>query len=147
MNRSCYAFVIVMRYDCGTLGRPVTLLRMVRIPILASFARPLEFSQTGSRAGRAGDSGGRSRATMKRHMCARGLLVGAISVTALAASTGIAHADGDPFSAPTPGIIDFLVANTPALSVDPADEGGPAVNWDGVGMYCQNLFVRCRESG
>jgi hypothetical protein len=147
MNRSCYAFVIVMRYDCGTLGRPVTLVRMVRIPILALFARPLEFSQTGSRrkSWRFG-ADDREGDEMKRHMCARGLLVGAISVTALAASTGIAHADSDPFSSPTPGIIDFLVENTPALYVDPADEGGPAVNWDGVGMYCQNLFMRCRES-
>jgi hypothetical protein len=81
---------------------------------------------------------------MKRHMCARGLLVGAISVTALAASTGIAHADGGDPSSPTPGIVDFLVANTPALSVDPTDEGGRAADWDGVGMYCENQFVRCR---
>jgi hypothetical protein len=84
---------------------------------------------------------------MKRHMCARGLLVGAITVTALAASNGIAHADGDAFTVPTPGIIDLITAENPAWFVDPRDEGGPAADWGGVGMYCQNLFVRCRESG
>ena len=81
---------------------------------------------------------------MKLHTCGRGLLAGAISVVALAGGTGVAHADSDPFVPPGPGIIVQLLTQTPALFVDPADEGGPSVNWDGVGMYCQNLFVRCR---
>jgi hypothetical protein len=81
---------------------------------------------------------------MRCHMCARALLVGALSVTALGISTGIAHADPDGFGVPTPGIVDFLVADTPALFADPGDEGGRTQDWGGVGMYCENLMVRCR---
>jgi hypothetical protein len=80
---------------------------------------------------------------MKFHTCTRGLLAGAMSVLALAASTAVAQAEPDPF-VPTPGIIDQILTQTPALFVDPADEGGPGSNSDGVGMYCENLFVRCR---
>jgi hypothetical protein len=67
-----------------------------------------------------------------------------MSVMALAGSSGVAAAQPEPIPPPVPGIIDQLVADTPALFVDPRDEGGPASDWDGVGMYCQNLFVRCR---
>jgi hypothetical protein len=74
----------------------------------------------------------------------RQLVAIAITVTALAAGTGVANAEPDPFSPPSPGIIDQLDTETPTLFVDPADEGGPSMNWGGVGMYCQNLFVRCR---
>ena len=81
---------------------------------------------------------------MKLHTCARGLLAGAISVVALAGGTGVAHADSDPFLPPGPGIIDQLLTSSPALLVDPRDEGGPSTNWGGVGMYCENQFVRCR---
>ena len=84
------------------------------------------------------------RAAMKLRTCARGLLAGAIGVMALAGSTGAAHADSDPFVGSGPGIIDQLLTSTPALFVNPSDEGGPSTNWDGVGMYCQNLFVHCR---
>lgn len=80
---------------------------------------------------------------MKLHTCARGLLAGAMSVMALAGGTGVAQADSDPFLPGGPGIIDQILTETPALSVDPKDEGGPSVGWDGVGMYCQNLYVRC----
>jgi hypothetical protein len=80
---------------------------------------------------------------MKRHVCGRGMLAGAMGVLALAASTGVAHADSDPFTPAGPGIINQILTETPALSVDPADEGGPGSNYDGVGMYCENLFVRC----
>jgi hypothetical protein len=82
---------------------------------------------------------------MKRHVCARGLLVGAISVIALVGGTGVARADSDVFGSPVPGIIDQLLTQTPALFVNPADEGGPSVNWGGTGMYCQNLSVRCSK--
>ena len=81
---------------------------------------------------------------MKLHTCARGLLAGAIGVMALAGSTGIAHAQPDPIPPPAPGIIDQLLTETPDLFVDPRDEGGPGSNSDRVGMYCENLFVRCR---
>ena len=81
---------------------------------------------------------------MKLHNCARGLLAGAMSALALAASTGVAHADSDPFLPPGPGIIDQILTQTPALSVDPGDEGGPVVGWGGAGMYCENQFIQCR---
>jgi hypothetical protein len=74
--------------------------------------------------------------------CARGLLAGAMIVMALAGGAGVARADPDDVSAPS--IIDQLITQTPALLVDPADEGGPSIDWDGVGMYCENLFARCR---
>ena len=81
---------------------------------------------------------------MKPHRFAPILMAGAASVMALAGGAGVAHADSDPFAPSGPGIIDQILTETPALFVDPADEGGPSNNWDGVGMYCQNLFVRCR---
>jgi hypothetical protein len=74
----------------------------------------------------------------------RVLVAGAMAVTALAAGTGVANAEPDPFSPPAPGIVDLIVADTPVLSTDPADEGGLSLAWGGTGMYCQNLFVRCR---
>jgi len=77
---------------------------------------------------------------MRLHNC--GLLAGAMSAVALAASSGVANAD-DPFTPGTPGIIDQILTQTPALFVNPSDEGRPSSNWDGDGMYCQNLFVRC----
>jgi hypothetical protein len=82
---------------------------------------------------------------MKLRTCALGLLGVAMSVMALAGGTGVAHADPDPVvPAPAPGIIDQLLTETPDLFVDPRDEGGPGSNSDRVGMYCENLFVRCR---
>jgi hypothetical protein len=80
---------------------------------------------------------------MKLYTCARGVLAVAMSVMALAGGTGVAHAD-DPFLPPGPGIIDQILMQTPALFVDPKDEGGPKGGWGGVGMYCENLYVRCR---
>jgi hypothetical protein len=81
---------------------------------------------------------------MTLHRCARRLLVGGVSVVALAGSTGVAHAQPGPTPPPVPSIIDQLITSTPALSVNPSDEGGPSTPWDGVGMFCQNLWVRCR---
>ena len=82
-------------------------------------------------------------ATMKLHRCALRLLAGGIGVLALAWCAGVAHAQPDA-SPPVPSIIDQLVTSTPALSVDPSDEGGRSTQWGGVGMVCQNLRVRCR---
>lgn len=81
---------------------------------------------------------------MKRHMLARGLLAGAVSVIALAGSTGVANAEPEPIPAPVPGIIDQLLTQTPVLFVDPNNEGGQGNDWGGVGMYCQNQGVHCR---
>jgi hypothetical protein len=80
---------------------------------------------------------------VKRRMLALGLLAGGMTATALVGPTGIAHADLDPFTPPVPGLIDQLLTETPDLFVDPRDEGGPSTNSDRVGMYCENLFVRC----
>jgi hypothetical protein len=80
---------------------------------------------------------------MKHRMLALGLLAGGMTAMTFAAGTGIAHADLDPFAPPAPGVIDQLLTETPDLFVDPRDEGGPWANSDRVGMYCENLFVRC----
>jgi hypothetical protein len=80
---------------------------------------------------------------MTLHRSARRLLFGGLGVVALAGATGVAHAQPDPTPPPVPSIIDQLVTSTPALSVNPSDQGGPSTPWDGVGMFCQNLFVRC----
>lgn len=74
----------------------------------------------------------------------RVLVAGAMSVLGLAASSAVASADPDPFSPPGPGVVDLITTESPTLFVDPSDEGGPSMAWGGTGMYCQNLFVRCR---
>ncbi len=73
----------------------------------------------------------------------RVLVAGAMSAMALAASTAVANADSDPF-APGPGVVDLITTEGPGLFVDPSDEGGPSMAWGGAGMYCQNLYVKCR---
>jgi hypothetical protein len=80
---------------------------------------------------------------MKRRMLALGLLAGGMTAATLAGGIGIAHADPDPFTPPAPGLIDQILTETPDLFVDPRDEGGPSANSDRVGMYCENMFVRC----
>lgn len=80
---------------------------------------------------------------MKLHACTRGLLAGAISLMALAGATGVAHADPDPTPPPVPDI-DQSLPDLPILFANPANQQLPPVNWDGVGMYCQNLQVTCR---
>jgi len=81
---------------------------------------------------------------MKPRRLAPILMAGAASAMALAGGAGIAHADSNPIAPSGPSIIDQILTQTPALFVNPSDEGGPATNWDGVGMYCENLFVHCR---
>ena len=86
---------------------------------------------------------------MKRHTCARGLLVGAVGALAFVGGTGMAHADPDTAPPPAPTIdqilTETLLTQTPSLFANPADRGRPSeANWDGVGMYCQNLYVKCR---
>jgi hypothetical protein len=82
--------------------------------------------------------------TMKLHRCALALLAGGIGAVALAGGTAVARAQPAPSPPPVPPIIDQLVTQTPALWVDPSDEGGPSIRWGGVGMFCENPFVRCR---
>lgn len=81
---------------------------------------------------------------MKRQRCALRLLAGGMGFVALAGGTGVARALPDPSPPPAPSIIDQLVTDSPALSVDPTDEGGPSTEWGGVGMFCENQSVRCR---
>ncbi len=69
-------------------------------------------------------------------------LAGALSWMALTGGTGIARAD-DPADPTTP-LIDRVVTETPDVFADPRDEGGPSFNWGGTGMYCENMYVRCR---
>jgi hypothetical protein len=80
---------------------------------------------------------------MKHRMMIRALLTVAVGAAALIAGTGTAQADSEPFNPSAPGIIDQILTQTPALFVDPSDEGGPSTNWGGVGMYCENMFVKC----
>ncbi|OBF53620.1 hypothetical protein A5787_05760 [Mycobacterium sp. 852002-50816_SCH5313054-b] len=74
----------------------------------------------------------------------RVLVAVAMSAMALAASSAVANADPDPFSPPSPGVVDLITTESPGLLVDPSDEGGPSMAWGGTGMYCQNLYVKCR---
>jgi hypothetical protein len=81
---------------------------------------------------------------MKRRMLALAFLAGGMSAMNLAGGAGVAHADPDPFTPPAPGLIDQILTETPDLYTDPRDEGGPSVNSGSTGMYCENMFVRCR---
>lgn len=80
---------------------------------------------------------------MTRRMLALGLLAGGMTAMTVTGGTGVARAD-DPFTPPAPGVIDQLLTETPDLFADPRDEGGASAYSDRVGMYCENLFVRCR---
>lgn len=83
---------------------------------------------------------------MKARACARGLVAGAISVVALCSGTGLAQADPDgPTPIPViPELGQFDTIDAPSIFTNPADRGRPIEkNWDGVGMYCQNIFIRC----
>jgi hypothetical protein len=81
---------------------------------------------------------------MKLRACALGLLAGVLSGIAVAGGAGVARADPATDPGPAPGIINQILTETPDLFVDPRDEGGQGTNSDRVGMYCENLFVRCR---
>jgi hypothetical protein len=80
---------------------------------------------------------------MQRRVLALGLLAGGMTAMTMAVGPGVARAD-DPFTPPAPGLIDQILTETPDLFVDPRDEGGQSTNSDRVGMYCENMFVRCR---
>jgi len=81
---------------------------------------------------------------MRYHRLTVRLLVCGFSAMALAGTTGVAAAQPDNNQPPGPSIIDQLVTSTPVLSVNPSDAGRSSAPWGGVGMFCQNLGVRCR---
>ncbi|CDO87675.1 hypothetical protein AWC29_27610 [Mycobacterium triplex] len=82
---------------------------------------------------------------MKIRSYARGLLAGAFSVAALGCGAGIAHAAPDPTVPPIPPSLNQLeTVDAPSIFTNPADRGRPLKkNWNGFGMYCENIFVRC----
>jgi hypothetical protein len=81
---------------------------------------------------------------MKLHVCTRGLLAGAISLMALAGGAGVAQADPDTTASTVDEIDEPPVPEPAILFANPNNQQVPPVNWDGVGMYCQNLHVTCR---
>lgn len=72
------------------------------------------------------------------------MLASALSVVGLGYGAGVAVAQPDPSPPWVPSIIDQLITQTPVLSVDPTDQGGPATQWGGFGMFYQNQGVSCR---
>lgn len=83
---------------------------------------------------------------MKSHVCAAGLFACAVCVANFFGATGLANADPQTDGSGGANIVinQLISGAVPALRVDTQDEGGPGQNWEGVGMYCQNLFVRCQ---
>jgi hypothetical protein len=85
---------------------------------------------------------------MNARSYARGLVAGAICVLALWGGSGPAHADDTDFD-PEPPILpeigQFNNVDGPSFFTNPANRGVPLQkNWDGVGNYCQNIFIKCR---
>ena len=82
---------------------------------------------------------------MRLHACAGGLLAAAVTGIAVAAGSGVAHAEpDDTIPAPGPAIINQILTETPALAQDPHDRDNPGTYWGGTGMYCENRWARCQ---
>ncbi len=80
---------------------------------------------------------------MTRHSAALKLLAGGLGAFAVTATSAVAFAQPDT-SPPVPSLIDQLVTSSPALSVNPTDDGSQSSQWGGFGMICQNFGIRCR---
>ncbi|ODR07940.1 hypothetical protein BHQ21_07690 [Mycobacterium sherrisii] len=82
---------------------------------------------------------------MKARSYTRAAAAGAFGVVLL--GTGVAHAqpDDDPGTPMVPpSLNEWLKVEGPSIFTNPANRGRPVEkNWDGVGMYCQNIFIRC----
>jgi hypothetical protein len=65
-----------------------------------------------------------------------------MSVMALVGATGVAQADEDS-SPPSVPDTDQPVPELPLLFANLSNQHIPPLNWDGAGMYCQNLQVTC----
>ena len=125
-------FVIDMRYGRAVVGEPWCYgppIRKIEGRYLIGVAR-LPVRAIG--------------AEMQRHRWALSLLAGALGALAMTGGTGLAQAQPDSSQPVVPSIIEQLITSTPALSVDPSDDGGLPSQRGGVGMICQNLMVRCR---
>jgi hypothetical protein len=70
-------------------------------------------------------------------------LAGGIGIVAVVETSALASAQPDP-APPVPSIIDQLVTSSPALSVNPTDDGSQSSQWGDFGMICQNFGIRCR---
>lgn len=73
----------------------------------------------------------------------RGVLAATLAGCLLASSAGVAVAEPNP-APPVPSLIDQLLTSTPALWADPRDQNDAQTDSGTVGMYCQNLGVKCR---
>lgn len=80
---------------------------------------------------------------MMRRRYAGLLLAGSMAVAALTGGTGTALASPDPGQQPDIPSIDEWVVQYPTTLTNPGDESGFSSDWDGVGMYCQNLHANC----
>lgn len=83
---------------------------------------------------------------MKFRACAAGLFAGALCAASFFGATGLANADPQTDGSGGANIVinQLISGAVPALKVDTQDEGGSGPNWGGVGMYCENLYVRCQ---
>lgn len=89
------------------------------------------------------DSGQATHGAWAMNRFTRGLVAAAISAIALGGAVGVASAQ--PVSPPpVPSILDQLAPLTPSIWINPNDEGGPTSGWGGVGMFCENQWVRCQ---
>ena len=84
---------------------------------------------------------------MKARSYTRALFAAAIGVVILGHGNGVAHADPDDDPGTPmvpPSLNQWLTVEGPSIFTNPANRGRPVEkNWDGVGMYCQNIFIRC----
>lgn len=83
---------------------------------------------------------------MKARSYTRAVVAAALGVVIL--GTGVAQAqpaDDDPGTPMVPpSLNEWLKVEGPSIFTNPANRGRPVEkNWDGVGMYCQNIFIRC----
>jgi hypothetical protein len=83
-------------------------------------------------------------AAMTLRTCARGLLVCAAVVIAVASGAGIAQADPNVDPRPQPPGLDDVWSPFPTTWQNPANEGQPVNDTGDVGMICENLLVRCQ---
>ncbi|OMC45988.1 hypothetical protein A5745_13400 [Mycobacterium sp. IS-2888] len=82
---------------------------------------------------------------MKFRACTAGLFAGGVCVANFFGATGLANADPQTDGSGGANIVinQLISGAVPALRAPTQDEGDSERNWGGVGMYCENPFVRC----